>query len=173
MPLVGLHLEPGQDLFGEVGADHPLELAGEGELPVEAGDDEEEQGGRFGRRATGCGTIHILDRRLLFFVDAADVRPAGAAVQHAGQFGELATGADGVDFDAAVVEIAGVAGEAEFDGGALGEVAIAYALDSARDVPAAGVHGFGFALLIGSIDSVSGWGAGWVLNSKPISGEGI
>ena len=45
VPLLGLHLEPGQDLFGEVGAAHPLELAGEGELPIEARHDQEQEGG--------------------------------------------------------------------------------------------------------------------------------
>ncbi len=28
VPLLRLHLEPGQDLFGKIGAAHPLELAG-------------------------------------------------------------------------------------------------------------------------------------------------
>ncbi len=64
----------------------------------------------------------------------------GPLVQHAGQFGEFVYGADGVDFDAPVVEIAGVAGEAEIDGGALREVAIADALHAAADEPSLGVN---------------------------------
>ena len=57
MPLVGLELEPGQDLFGEVGPGHPIELAGEGELPVEAGDAQEEHGGN-AQAASRCGRNH-------------------------------------------------------------------------------------------------------------------
>src|SRR5664279_4824856 len=76
----------------------------------------------------------FLDCRLLFF-DAAHVAPSRAAVQHAGQFGELGYGADGVDFDAPVVEIAGVAREPEFHGGALREVAIADARHAPTDEP--------------------------------------
>ena len=45
VPLLRLHVEPGQDLLGKIGARHPLELAGEGELPIVAGDRQKQQGG--------------------------------------------------------------------------------------------------------------------------------
>src|ERR1035441_3711085 len=83
----------------------------------------------------------FLDCRLLFF-DAADVAPAGAAVEHAGQLGKLVDGAGGVDFDAPFVEIAGVARETKFHGSALGEVAIAHALHAPADEPSPGVGWF-------------------------------
>ena len=79
----------------------------------------------------------MSDRGLLF-VDAADVGPSGAAMEEAGECGEFGRGTDGVDFDAPIVEVAGVAGEPEFNGGALGEVAIADTLNAAADVPAPG-----------------------------------
>src|SRR5882672_9624485 len=68
VPLAGLDLEPGEDLFGEVGAAGPGELAGEGELPVEGGDGEEEEGGDGpaslpGWALTGCGRIHDFGPR--------------------------------------------------------------------------------------------------------------
>src|ERR1035437_754429 len=64
----------------------------------------------------------FLDCRLRF-VDAADIAPPRAAVQHAGEFGKLGHGADGVDLDAPVVEVAGVARQPKFNGRPLGEVA--------------------------------------------------
>ena len=73
----------------------------------------------------------MSDRGFLF-VNAADVGPTGAAMEEAGEGGELGRGSDGVDFDAPVVEVAGVAGEAQFSGGALGEVAISDTLNAAR-----------------------------------------
>src|SRR3954454_11892662 len=85
--------------------------------------------------------VIFRDRRLLF-VDAADVRPAGPAVEQAGERGELGCGADGVDFDAPIVEIARVAGEAELGGGVLGEVAVADALHATANIPAACLVGF-------------------------------
>jgi hypothetical protein len=63
-------------------------------------------------------------------------------MQHAGQFGELASGTGGVDFDAPVVEIAGVPGEAKFEGGALREVAVAHALHTPADEPSFSVGWF-------------------------------
>ena len=83
----------------------------------------------------------LLDCRLLF-LDAADVAPARTVVQHAGQFREFGRGADGVDFDAPVVEIAGVPGEAKFDGRALREVAVAHALHAPADEPSLRVGWF-------------------------------
>ncbi len=57
VPLLRLHLEPGEDLLGEVGAAHPLELVGESQLPVETGDAEEERGGD-SQAASRCGRSH-------------------------------------------------------------------------------------------------------------------
>src|SRR4051812_21324750 len=100
------------------------------------------------RDSEGC---ILLDCRLLF-LDAANVAPTRAAMQHAGEFGEFGGGADGVDFDAPVVEIAGIPGEAKLDGGALGEVAIADALHAPADDPSFGVgwlaSGFGHRQVI-------------------------
>src|SRR5450759_3433411 len=76
----------------------------------------------------------FLDCRLLF-LDAADVAPPRAAVQHAGPLRQLGYGADGVDFDAPVVEIAGIAREAKFHGRALREIAVADALHAPADEP--------------------------------------
>jgi hypothetical protein len=87
------------------------------------------------RRLTDVEGIIGRDRGLLF-LDAADIAPTRAEVEEAGEFGELGCGADGVDFDAAIVEIAGIPGEAELDGGALGKVAIPDTLDAAADDPA-------------------------------------
>jgi hypothetical protein len=88
------------------------------------------------RLADSEGIIRC-DCRLLFFY-AADVGPARSTIEQAGENRELGCGADSVNFDAAVIEVAGVAGESEFDGGALGEVAIADPLDTATDIPAPG-----------------------------------
>src|SRR5664279_4366905 len=83
----------------------------------------------------------FLDCRLLFF-DAADVAPARSLVQFAGELRKLVDGAHGVNFDASVVEIAGIAREPEFGGGALGEVAITHALHAAADEPSSCVGWF-------------------------------
>jgi hypothetical protein len=63
-------------------------------------------------------------------------------VQHAGQFGEFGRGANGVDLDAPVVEIAGVAGEAKLYGRALREVALAHTLHAPADEPSLRVGWF-------------------------------
>ena len=57
MPLLGLQVEPGEDLFGGVGTGHPFELAGEGELPIEAGNANEEEDGD-AQAASECGMHH-------------------------------------------------------------------------------------------------------------------
>ena len=79
----------------------------------------------------------MSDGRLLL-VNAANVGPSGTAMEESGEGGELGRWTDGVDFDAPIVEVAGVAGEAKLSGGALGEVAIADALNAAADKPAPG-----------------------------------
>src|ERR1035437_506537 len=83
----------------------------------------------------------FLDCRLLFF-DAADVAPLWAVVQHPREFGKFGYRADGVDFDAPVVEIAGIAREPKFNGRALREVAIAHALHAPADEPSPRVISF-------------------------------
>src|SRR5260370_1557875 len=77
----------------------------------------------------------FLDCRLLF-LDAADIAPLRAAMQHPCQLRKLVYGSDGVDFDAPVVEIAGVPATAESHRRSLREVAIANTLHaSAYDPP--------------------------------------
>src|ERR1017187_1500408 len=83
----------------------------------------------------------FLDCSLLFF-DAADIAPPGSAVQHTGQFVKPGYGANGVDLDAAIVEIAGIAGETKFHSGPLCEVAVADALDAPADEPSLSVDWF-------------------------------
>ena len=60
----------------------------------------------------------------LFFVHAAHVAPARAAVQHAGQFRELLFRTYRVNLHAAVVQVAHVAGHAQRFSGALREIAV-------------------------------------------------
>ena len=88
------------------------------------------------RRLANAEGIIGRDRGLLF-LDAADIAPAGTAVEHAGEFREFGGRTDSVDFDTAIVEITGVAGESELDGGALCEVALADALNTPAYIPAA------------------------------------
>src|ERR1035438_1114138 len=75
-------------------------------------------------------------RRLPLF-HATHVAPERTAIQASGEFLEQVQGADGVDFDATIVQIARVACEAEFGGGALGEVTITDALHASAHKPEA------------------------------------
>ncbi len=77
--------------------------------------------------------------------DAADVGPAGAAVEGACELVEPGGGACGEGFDATVVEIADPAAEAEAHGFPLREGAVAHALDATTDQVAA-AEGQGFTL---------------------------
>ena len=99
----------------------------------------------------------FLDSRLLFF-DAADVAPARTLVEHSGQLIQFCRGTDCIHLDAPVIEIAGVAGKSEFDGGALGEIAIPHTLDAPTNIPSLRVTGrFGHAgLFITTSHSVAG-----------------
>ena len=81
----------------------------------------------------------FLDCRLLFF-DAADLAPSRAAVKHAGEFAKLGYRADGVDLDAPVVQVAGVARQPKFHRRPLCEVAVANSLHASADEPAFGVN---------------------------------
>src|ERR1019366_7559218 len=81
----------------------------------------------------------FLDCSLLF-LDAVDFAPPRAAVQHARQFGELGYRADGVDLDAPVVQIAGVARQPKLHGRPLREVAVTNSLHASADEPAFGVN---------------------------------
>jgi len=58
-------------------------------------------------------------------------------VQQAGELRKLVLGAHGVHFDAAIVEVAREAGQAELVGGALREIAVADALHAATNQEAA------------------------------------
>jgi hypothetical protein len=93
----------------------------------------------------------VMDGGFLLF-DAAHVREAGAFPEEVYEFGELRGGADGVDFDAAVVEIAGVAGQTELGGGAFDEVAESDALDASADVVEFG--GFGHESIMAGPDEL-------------------
>ena len=65
-----------------------------------------------------------------------------ASLQFTGEVAKLVGGADSVDLYAPVVEIAGVAGEAELNGCALCEVAIADALHASADEPSLRIDWF-------------------------------
>lgn len=80
----------------------------------------------------------FLDCRFLF-LHAAYIAPLWAAMQHPGQLRKPVYGSDGIDFDAPVVEIAGVSGQAEFHRRALREVAVADALHAPAYDPPLGV----------------------------------
>src|SRR5215475_8954225 len=86
------------------------------------------------RRLVDAEGFILRDRRLLF-LDAAHVRPSRTAVKQAGEHRQLRRRPDGVDLHAPVLEIAGVACEAEFDGGALRVIAITDALHTAANAP--------------------------------------
>jgi hypothetical protein len=76
-------------------------------------------------------------------IDAADLGPAGTAVEGSFELVEPGGGAGGEGFDATVVEIADPAAEAEAHGFPLGEGAVADTLDAAADeVAAAEGHEF-------------------------------
>ena len=72
----------------------------------------------------------LLDGRFLL-VDAADVGPARAAVQQAGELRELVLGTYRIHFDAAIIQIAREAGQAQLVGGTLCEIAVPHALHAA------------------------------------------
>jgi hypothetical protein len=76
------------------------------------------------------------------FFNSADIGPARTLAEEGSEIGEFVRCSSGVHFDAAVVEIAGVAGEAEGGCGLPGEVAEADALDGSANHPAAGCAGF-------------------------------
>jgi hypothetical protein len=77
----------------------------------------------------------------LLLFNMADIGPAGALVEQGEVLGEQVRGADGVDFDAAVVEVAGVTPDAHPVGVVLGEVAVADPLHAAADQVTAGDDG--------------------------------
>ena len=79
----------------------------------------------------------MFQYRRLELIHATHLAPEGAAMEVSGEFLEVGSGTDGVDFDAAVIQIPGVTGEAELGGRALGEVAIPHALHAAAHEPAA------------------------------------
>lgn len=66
-------------------------------------------------------------------VDAAHIAEGRTLPEAALEFGELFSGGDGVDFDAAIIEVACIAADAEFGGMALDEVAVSDALHAAPD----------------------------------------
>src|SRR5690242_15292819 len=72
----------------------------------------------------------------LLFLDAAHVSPTRSQSQAAGQFGKLFRRTRGVDLNTAVVQIARVACEVQFAGGALNKVAVANALNASAHEPA-------------------------------------
>ena len=72
---------------------------------------------------------------LLFY--STYVGPSRPAMKQARQFGYFPGGAHRIHFHAAVIQIPRVAGESEFGGGALREVAISHALHAAAHPPAA------------------------------------
>lgn len=77
----------------------------------------------------------------LFDIDAADLGPAGAAVEGSFELIENSSRSFGQGFDATVVEIANPAAEAEAYGFLLDKVTEADPLDTATDeVSAAGGH---------------------------------
>jgi predicted transcriptional regulator len=76
------------------------------------------------------------------FFNSADIGPARTLAEAGGEIGEFIGWSGGVDFDAAVIQIAGVASETEGGCGLLGEVAEADALDASANHPAAGCTGF-------------------------------
>lgn len=69
--------------------------------------------------------------------DAADLGPAGAAVEGATELVELGGGAGGEGFDAPVVQVTDPAAQTEAHGFPLREGAVANALDAAADQVAA------------------------------------
>src|SRR3954467_5323942 len=80
----------------------------------------------------------ICDRGLLLF-DGAHVAPSRPLAEPRGELRELPFDAYGVDFDASVIQVAGVAVQAELSRRALREVSVTDALHTAADEPAAGL----------------------------------
>src|SRR3954453_24100192 len=81
-----------------------------------------------------------LQLGLLFF-DMPDVREAGPAAKHAGEFGQSVARTGGGDFDAAVREIERVPAQVERCSCVLGKVTICVTLDAALDDPPPGAFG--------------------------------
>src|SRR5579864_9397756 len=94
-------------------------------------------GGR--SRASGLNVegIVLLHGSLLFF-NASDVGKAWAGPQAAGEICQLLGSCDGVDLDAAGVQIARVAAHAELRRRALGEITEPHTLNAATDEEAFG-----------------------------------
>ena len=81
----------------------------------------------------------LLVRRGGLFDDAVHRGSARTFFQGGEEAQELLLGADGVNFDAAVAQIAHVSGEVQAFGGVLREVAIAYALHQTRNEISSGL----------------------------------
>src|SRR5215831_11246203 len=75
--------------------------------------------------------------RLLFF-ETLHIGPLGAAAQHTGELRQLLVGPGGINFHAAIVQIAGIAGQTQTGGGPLREIAEPHTLNAASDEPAPG-----------------------------------
>ena len=71
------------------------------------------------------------------FIDTLHFGPSGAFIEQTGQLGEFFLGAYGVDFDASIVQIASVSGEAQFGGRMLGEIPEPDALYPSANEPSA------------------------------------
>ncbi len=82
----------------------------------------------------------MLHGGFLFF-NSANVGPSRALAEAGGEIGQLVVRSGGVDFDAAIIEIAGVAGESQAGSGVPGEVAETDALNASANQPAASLRG--------------------------------
>jgi hypothetical protein len=83
----------------------------------------------------------LLHGGFLFF-NSADIGPARTLAEAGGEIGEFFGWSGGVDFDASIVEIAGISGEPEGGCGVLREVAESDALDGSANHPSASYAGF-------------------------------